>query len=47
MKIEHSRQPLDDFFSVVFPMMANKLAVGTSKGPPSRKKAPKRVAGKR
>jgi len=46
MKIVGSRQPLDDFFSVVFPILTNKRAVGTPKGN-SRKPAVKRAARKR
>lgn len=46
MKVVHSRQPLDDFFSVIFPMMTNKLVGGTAEGR-SGKKTAKHAARKR
>lgn len=46
MKIVGNRQPLDDFFSVVFPILTNQRAIGTAKGN-SRKPAVKRAARKR
>lgn len=46
MKVVNARQPLDDFFAAVFPMMTKKPAVGASKAR-SQKPSEKRAVRKR